>query len=281
MKKKEEKKLSDIPKLHSKERGSPFYEENRVEGDLIDDSKYLKWCYRAIDLFKQGMTKQAIASQIESECKGKIPLTNIHDVVISRARQIISLEYQKNDKFVISLHLQRYKKEVESLREKIKRTESKTKIDPHTRQQIINSYYYDILDLMFHQEKLLQLHNKKVVVKINQINNTFIKKKISKFDLSLLNFQERKELLSLLLKSKRTDSEIYGVIISDKKEKKEIEEAEVIEEITNVENIQLVEKKEIEELQPGLGLLTTFEKLKKTFEEKAKQEFKRVGGKVE
>ena len=276
-----QKKIKDIPILHIKEKGNPFYVENRVGEEYINDSKFIKWIYRAIDLFKEGKTKQTVFQVLEEECKGKIESTNLNDIVISRARQLISLEYQKNDKFVIGLHLQRYKKEIESLREKIKRTENKTKIDPHTKQQIINSYYYDILDLMYHQEKLLQLHNKKVVLRINQINNTYIERKSSKFNLNNLTFEEKKEFLQLVLKSKRTDNEIYGVKLLEKEEnKEEIEDAEIVEEKVNVDSIKVTEEKIVEEKQEGVALFDAFEKLRKTFEEKAKQEFEKVGGKI-
>lgn len=276
-----DKPLKKVPILHSNEKGSPFYEENRVSGEDLNDSIYLKWCYRAIDLFKQGVTRQLVVETLLEESKGKLSYERINDIVVTRARQIISLEYEKNDKFVIGLHLQRYKKEISSFHSKIAKVEKSKKYLSHIKLQMIASHYYSILDIMFHIERLLQLHNKKVILRVNQINNTFIQKEKSKFNLSTLTFEEKKDFLELLLKSKKTDNEMYGVKLTEKllNSTEEIQDVEIIEE-TNVSKIKEVIPDQEEQREEGLALLDAFEKLKHTLQKKAEEEFKRVGGKV-
>lgn len=274
------KTIKETPILHSKEKGSPFYEENRVDEDRLDDSKYLKWCYRAIDLFKEGVSRELIVEIIAEEAKGKITPDEVSNVVVVRARQIISLEFEKNDKFVLGLHLQRYNDEIKKQYENIVKIDKNKKVKVWIRDQMIAGCYYTILDLMFHKEKILQLHNKKVTFRINQINNTIIRQKKPKYNLSLLTFEEKIKFLELIEKMKRNNDEIHGVKLRDKKEEQEqIQEAEIIEE-ANVEKIENFETpKEVEKIE-GNALNDAFEKLKQSLQKVAVEEFKRVGSKT-
>lgn len=280
-KKTEEKKtVTRTPILHSKEKGSPFYEENRVEGERIDDSKYLKWCYKAIDLFKEGVSRELIVDMLSEEAKGKITWDEVNNVVVVRARQIISLEYEKNDKFVLGLHLQRYSDEIAKQYKNITKLAKNTKVKVWIRDQMIAGCYYTILDLMFHKEKILQLHNKKVTLKINQINNTVIRQKKPKFDLSKLTFEEKVKFLEYIEKMKRSNDEVFGVKLKKKEgEGDQIQEAEIVEEV-NVEKIENFETPREEEKIEGNALNDAFEKLKQSLQKVAVEEFKRVGSKT-
>lgn len=274
------KTIKETPILHSKEKGSPFYEENRVGEDRLNDSKYLKWCYKAIDLFKEGVSREHIVEIITKEAKGKITEEEVSSVVVVRARQIISLEFEKNDKFVLGLHLQRYNNEIKTQYEKIVKLEKNKKLKVWEKEQEIASSYYTILDLMFHKEKILQLHNKKVTFKINQINNTIIRQKKPKYNLSLLTFEEKIKFLELIEKMKRNNDEIHGVKLKDKKEEQEqIQEAEVVEE-TNVEKIENFETPKVEEKVMGDALNDAFERLRQNLQKVASEEFKNVGSKI-
>ena len=158
--------------------------------------------------------------------------------------------------------------------------EKNKKLKVWEKEQEIASSYYTILDLMFHKEKILQLHNKKVTFKINQINNTIIRQKKPKYNLSLLTFEEKIKFLELIEKMKRNNDEIHGVKLKDKKEEQEqIQEAEVVEE-TNVEKIENFETPKVEEKVMGDALNDAFERLRQNLQKVASEEFKNVGSKI-
>lgn len=283
-KKKEEKPLIKVKpptKTHVDEKGSPFYVENRVDVDELGDKSWIKLVYKAIDYFKEGRPREVIVQQLKEETGGKIAEDSIRSVIVSKASQIIAEEYEKNDEYVLGLHLSRYNQQIKELYTKITKLPENKVMKPWEIQEAINGCYYNIMDIMHHKERLLQLHNKKVVVRINQINNTLIREKKQKWDLSNLTLEERIDFLYLISKSKKSSYEISGVIknIDRDQDGNEIEDAIIISETSLDKITQTTKRKEIE-IIPNIALYDTFEKLREAFAKKARLEFEKAGTKI-
>lgn len=278
-KKKSLVKVKEPTKTHVDEKGSPFYLENRIDISELGEKSWIKWVYKAIDYFKQGIPREVIVQNLKEE--SKISEDSIRSSILSKASQIISEEFEKNDEYVLGLHLERYQKEIKNLYLKIPKLEKRKDLGDWKKQEMINSCYFEILDIMFHKERLLQLHNKKVVVRINQINNTIIRERKNKWNLSNLTLSERVDFLNLVQKSKKNQFELHGVTqnVEESVDTQVIEDAIIVEE-NPLEKIKQVTVLPEQEIIPGVALLDTFEKLKKAFEEKARLEFEKAGTKI-
>jgi hypothetical protein len=117
-----------------------------------------------------------------------------------------------------------------------------------------------------------------MILRFNQRNNTIVRNQTKPvYDLSVLTFDERLELLNLMKKAKSTEDELSGVILRERKveEITKVEEAVVIEETKNIDLIK-VKKERVELLKGGLTLFQAKEKLKQALEEKAKEKFKQI-----
>lgn len=268
--------------LHIGETGSAFYEENRTPLSDLPEKSWVKHVYKAIDLFKEGLPREAISEMLINSTG--LSEGAVRDTIVSKAALIIGEEYSKKQSDVVGLHLERYNQEIRSLKHKVKVGYKNYKAEIRIKLQI--AAYFSIMDLMLAKEKLLGIHSKKFVFKFNQKNTTIVRGKTDKWDLTQLTPDERREFLELVMKSKRTSNEVYGVIINNNvtttttEPYEEAEYEEILDGPVNVDKIQqkipLPEKDET----PNLAIIDVRTKLQLALERKAKEEFQRAGSKT-
>lgn len=263
-------------KTHTDETGNPFNKEARIPLDKLSEKSWTRHVYRSIDLFKEGLTRIQIQEVLKEDTKLSDSTISL---IIEKSQSIISQEFSKDDISVVGLHTERYNREINLLKRKIEVGFKKYSQPIQIKLKI--SAYFDMLDVMYQKEKLLQLHNKGLTIRVNQNNNTVIKEKKLNFNLDTLLFEEKVELLRLLNKSKKTSDEISGVILS---KNKDIEEAEIIEEtVTTVTNVDLIKQtvpEVVEERVPNMAFIDVKERLRLALENKAREEFKKAGSKI-
>lgn len=257
-------------KLHKGERGSPFHEKNRVKTDI----KSLKTIYRAIDLFKEGLPRALVTEIITNE--KLITPTDVGELV-GLGLRVIEDEFASDDQTTIGLHLTRYNKDIDDLLFIAENDYA----DGSMIKYKINTYL-TVLEIMFAKEKLLQLHNRNTILKINQRNTTIVQKETQpKYKLGKLSLEERIELLQLINKSKSIDGDdIKSITETQQEEYVEFTELKGTQEGANVEKIEKVTPVVEGERIPGGALLDVRERLRQSLERKAQEEYRKIGSKT-
>jgi len=272
--------MKGIEIIHTAEKGTPFYAENRVDVEKLPKKSQIKTVYRAIDLLKEGKSRQKTKEQLEWEGFNKTLDEDKLEEFIDIAADIIATEFLKKDEVVIGIHIERYNEELKRLQKLLDGNFPGVPVS--VRIASIISTYSSMMDVMYQKEGLLQLHSKNTVIKVNQQNNIIHRTRKEKFDFSILSFDEKVELLNLITKTTMSDSEISGVILNTGKKDEvviDIEHEEVKE--LNIDKI----KQEVPPVpEAELSMLAIFElkeKMKKVMEQRAKEEFKKSGGKID
>lgn len=198
----------------------------------------------------------------------ELPIGNIQRQ-ITEAKRIIKDQYQKDLNSVVGVHSKRYELEIQRLLRYV----PSSAIYEKSRMQTIENYL-NLLDVIQHKEKLYGLHNKSINILINNQLNVQIN--ISKFDLSKLEMAEKIELLNLIEKSKKTESEVFGIIkASDNKNENitNIDFEEVIPEPINIESINQTNIAPLLFVEPNNALENAKDKLKAALKKKAEELF--------
>lgn len=260
-------------KTHVDEKGSPYDIENRVDLSLLPEKSWIKHIYKAIDLLKEGSTR-SITAQLISEQTG-IEAKDL-DTVITAAVKVIEDEYCKKSDTVIGLHVTRYDRDIkEILNRNFNRYSEAVKV------KMKIGAYLDLLNILYSKEKLLQLHNKKVVFRLNQKKTTVVREVTPKYDISNLTLQEKIDFLELINKSKKTSSELAGVILKDRTKENvtiDIDHEDVTE--TNVEKIKQIAPEEEKVIPASPPILDITEKIKQRLLEKQAEALREVGSKM-
>lgn len=259
------------------EKGNPTNPDNRVEEKYLEGDLRTKAVYYAIDLFKVGLTKAIVRETIIND-KEFSSLSEVETILIEALSEVSEQFVTKND-HLIGLHLERYNREVERLINK-----DFSAFGPLLERKIKSGAYMDVLDTLHQKEKLLQLHSKQTVIRFNQRNSININEIESKFDLQELDFEEKRRLMELLLKSKTSDGdEVISVILNDKDDNVIDIDSEVIVESPDTVNIAKIEQLDntVNEKQykAPVGLEEIKRKLSIALEKAAEKELIKVGSK--
>lgn len=256
------------------EKGSPFYPENRIDEKWLRNDKRTQLIYQAIDLFKEGLNKSMVESILKEEDKRLSD--SVLNLIIIEAKNIIDDEYSKQSETIIGLHLTRYDNEINDLFNR-----DFSMLDIRSVRKVQVATWMSILDTMFQKEKLLGLHNKKLIVRFNQKNTTIVKSTNERYDLSKLTLQEKVDFLSLINKAKKDSNELFGVLSNRKSED------QIVEDIQH-EEIDQPNISKIEQIQPEVepdpptntALIDVTTKLALALKKKAQEEFTKAGSKT-
>lgn len=270
----EENNKKGVRKL---EKGNATNPDNRVDEKYLEGDLRTKAVYYAIDLFKVGLTKAIVRETIASD-KEFSSLVDIELVLLEALSEVSEQFITKND-HLIGLHLERYNREVERLINK-----DFSAFGPLLERKIKSGAYMDVLDTLHQKEKLLQLHSKQTVVRFNQRNSININEIESKFDLQELDFEEKRRLVELLLKSKTSDGdEVVSVILNERDSNIiDIDSEEIIEspETVNIAKIEKLDNTITEkQYKPPTGLEEIKRKLSIALEQAAERELIKAGSK--
>jgi len=260
----------------------PTKEEVEKKGVGGKDGNMERLVYQTIDRIKSGMSvdacRELICEEINPNTK-KPYHERFADEVTLTANKLIKQDYDIQRSEVISIHTQRYDREIEVLlhfippwyiEEDWKREEAK------------NIAYMNCLGVLHQKEELLGMHRKAFRLIINNEETTIIKNTKPNIDLSKLTLEEKIELNQLMEKSRRTEDEIGGVILRSE-QTKVIEDIqhEVVEERLNIDRMENKQPKEfIEPLPQNMALSGIQEKMRLALRRKAKEELERVGSKT-
>jgi len=260
----------------------PTKEEIEKKGVGGKDGNMERLVYQTIDRIKSGMSidacKEILEEEINPNTKKPYHERFVQDVTI-RANTLIKQDYDIQRSEVISIHTQRYDREIESL---LNYVAPSYIWEDYKREEAKNIAYMNCLGVLHQKEELLGMHRKAFRLIINNEETTIIKNTKPNIDLSRLTLEEKIELNQLMEKSRRTEDEIGGVILRSEQAKViEDVEHEVVEERLNIDRMENKQPKEfIEPLPQNMALLSIQEKMRLALRRKAKEELERVGSKT-
>lgn len=246
------------------------------------DGNMERLVYQAIDRIKSGMSidacRELICEEINPNTKRPYH-ERFADEVALTANRLIKQDYDIQRSEVISIHTQRYDKEIDELLHFVAPWYIE---EDYKREEAKNIAYMNCLGVLHQKEELLGMHRKAFRLIINNEETTVIRNTKPNIDLSRLTLEEKVELNQLMEKSRRTEDEIGGVILRSEQAKViEDVEHEVVEEKLNIDRMENKQPKEI--VQPHLenmALLSIQEKMRLALRKKAKEELERVGSKT-
>lgn len=231
----------------------------------------------AVAWFKAGYSEQRVGEIITSSYE-RFSVQNVH-YVLHKASQQIAEQYYRDRKSIVALHLKRYQAEIDSLVTYFEDKEYEN-VNIKWRKRVMIDKLTELLDTLGAKERVLQMHSKDTQVKIFNKLNVKVKEKKVLFDLSNLSFEDKREMLMLMLKAKRTSNEISGVILNQKvAEVTEDAEFTVVEN-NNIDKIERTNLPVEEKVKaPRKQLIDVTELLRKNLHKVAEKEFKKKGAK--
>lgn len=225
----------------------------------------------AVQQFNSGINEQKISETLKSTYN---ILTDANiQFIIYRASKFIADQHVRDKQSVVAIHVKRYDEEIKRLIE----FNYDNILDKYKVPTMINNLT-NAIEALGAKERVLQLHTKDTQIKIFNKLNAKVKEKKIMFDLNALTLAEKMEYLSLLIKCKKDQNEVFGVIMSTKKEEIVTEDAQFeIVENTNIDQIKRIEP-EPEKIAPIVKSLDDVtRKIQKALERKAEKEFKKAG----
>lgn len=250
------------------------------------NSIYLHAMNFASECLRAGESENFIAEKI----KETYPVLTDANVqfAIHRGAKMISNQFARDSKSIISLHVKRYNKEIKNLLGKTYEGLIDEDIDEDVeggkdsesaalKRKMRIYALMNCLDVMFAKEKVLQLHTKQTQVKVfNQLNAKVKEKKVM-FNLKDLSLNEKIEFLALIQKAKKSDNELYSVTMSNKTQEviEDIEHEEV--ENNNINEIRLIEPEAVK-LKVKKDLSDITKKIHENLAKKALKQFVKKGG---
>lgn len=206
-----------------------------------------KEVYNAIDALRAGQDTDTITAALQNtinpRTKRKYAPRFVENIVTT-ANQLIQMWYRNQIYQIEQVHVTRYNRIIiDRLNKSYAHIEK-----PWIAAKAESMHLEEILQAMKQKETLLGMHRKTFRLIFNSQINFYEserqktiseKEKKKSINLELLSFEEKIELLELIKLSSRTDDEIHGVILREKKiEEETIDiEAEVVEE-ANVAKIE-------------------------------------------
>lgn len=261
--------------------------EDREKHKPPRDSQMETIVYEMIDLIKSGVSldgcKSIFMERINPNTHRLFHERFLQDCVL-RANKLIKQVYEINKTDLIGVHIQRYDQEVNRL--------LNIPTPREEEYENIKHYWADFnrkclsmsqcLDALQQKEKLLGIHTKSFKLIINNEEETIVREKKLKIDITLLTLEEKIELNSLLEKSRRTDDEIGGVILREKRDSV-VEDVEH-EEISDRLNVDRMENKQplviVEPNPEGLMLESIQDKMHKRLQQAAKEALIKKGSRT-
>jgi len=222
---------------------TPYDKKDRIPLNKLSKTSRTRHIYFCIDKLKEGHTRKVVEGMLLEFGINKTDAPSF----VSEAMEVVANQYFTQNDLIISLHVQRYNREINKL---LKKTFDEFDLPTQRRLKVDNNF--KILEQLSAKENLLQLHNKNTIIRINQRNQTIIRSApdhyLESLDFSRLTLEERLELLSLINKTKQEQNLLEGVKLSteDKVQKEYTEFEEVKEEVPNVTQIKLENKTEEE-----------------------------------
>lgn len=257
-------------------RGAKLKQTERTEGLPEHVRQKETWSVYVIDLFKKGLSDDEIKEHLISQHDMSVHSVNNY---LSSARTILRNDFAKDRETIIGLHLRRYDKDINNLISIQPRTNNWNKAI-----EIKTNAYLQLIELMTQKEKLLGFHSKKFNIQINNEVNVTVVIKPNKYDLSLLTFSEKIELMALLDKAKITGHEVEGIIPNPNKivaKTIDIDYTDVTNEPLNITQIEKVGEltKQLPE-QTQTAIYDARAKLQQALKLKAQEAFQRAGSKT-
>lgn len=272
--------LKDSKVVDPKNRPTKEEIEKKGQGGVNGNMERL--VYQAIDRIKSGLSidacKELICEEINPNTK-KPYHERFADEVALTANRLIKQDYDVQRSEVVSIHTQRYDKEIDNL---LNFVAPSYIWEDYKREEAKNIAYMNCLSVLHQKEELLGMHRKAFRLIINNEETTIIKNTKPNIDLLRLTLEEKVELNQLMEKSRRTEDEIGGVILrSEQANVIEDIEHEVVEERLNIDRMENKQPKEIIQPHPeNMALLSIQEKMRLALRMKAKEELERVGSKT-
>lgn len=260
----------------------PTKEEIEKKGQGGMNGNMERLVYQTIDRIKSGMSvdacKEILEEEINPNTKKPYHERFVQDVTI-KANSLIKQDYDIQRAEVISVHTQRYDKEIQDL---LNFVAPSYIWEDYKREEAKNIAYMNCLSVLHQKEELLGMHRKAFRLIINNEETTVIRNTKPNIDLSRLTLEEKIELNQLMEKSRRTEDEIGGVILrSEQARVIEDVEHEVVEERLNIDRMENRQPKEIIQPHPeNMALLSIQEKMRLALRKKAKEELERVGSRT-
>lgn len=228
--------------------------------------------YNIIDLMLEGHS----SVQIEEKLKNTInPNTNkkfsqrlINQMMIT-SRALLDMYYRENLYNTKKLHIVRYNRMIVDLLNR----DYDYILKPHIKKLRQVNDLDNVLRALKQKETLLGMHRSTFRVVLNSQLNVLKREKEGqerkeirkKAEIENLTLEEQIELLELIKKARRTENEVSGVILREKKVVEEVVEDVEYEEVVNTDIIETYTPKQIEEKS------TTLEKLQRKLFEKSKK----------
>jgi hypothetical protein len=251
MAKNQKKRQSNIPTNH--------WKTNKLE--------------QVVRLFRSGRAESEVSDILLND---NIAPTTILDL-IQQAKASISKDFTKDRDYIVGQHVKRYDRDIQRLLHYMPRT-----ADPQKGIEQKSNAYLRMIDTMGQKEKLLGYHAKNFNIKINNETIVTVKEKKKKWNLENLTLEEKIELLRLIGKSKRSDGEMYGIVLHGEEAKAKDAEFVQLKSADTGENIHEINVAHVDlkaiKAEP-VTLLSAQEKLKQALLEQAKKAFKAAGSK--
>lgn len=194
---------------------------------LLNQTDIDRLTFIGIDLLKEGRSIEYIREKMTAELMRKknskrLDVTQIVEKSIILAHQVMDKEHSKTRTMITTIHTTRYNDDINSLLNQ----DFKHIDDPEIKRELRIGALMNVLTVMFQKEKLLQLHNKSLQIRINnKLNAKIVQRKVS-YDLSALTLAEKVEFLTLIERT-RFDYKAPQVIVANK--------GTIIEDIEHVE----------------------------------------------
>ncbi len=196
-----------------------------------------------VDKMKSGTTRTQLFSWMRSRFPGVKEDTL--QVYFEHAMSEFTLEFVANRKATLVLHFQRYQQQIqETIDPEVPSWMLESdKIEQWKIDEWISKQYFECLAFLKQEEELLGLHQKKVKIYLNDLLRAtfFSEEKTGVKTVSLLERVqtlqpvEQLRFLELLLKTKRSEDEVQGVILRKQEEKEEEDKESNIDDIPYVE----------------------------------------------
>lgn len=226
--------------------------------------------YNIIDLMLEGHSsvqiEEKLKNAINPNTQKKFSQRLINQMMIT-SRALLDMYYRENLYNTKKLHIVRYNRMIVELLNR----DYDFILKPHVRKLKEAADLDNVLKALKQKETLLGMHRSTFRVVLNSQLNVLKREKggkerkevRKKADIENLTFEEQIELLQLIQKAKRTESEVSGVILKEKKVVEEVVEDIEYEEVVNTDIMETYTPKKIEEKS------TTLEKLQRKLFEKS------------
>lgn len=204
-----------------------------------------KYVYMTIDWMREGKSIEWITSTLKQEKNERTErklAPRFVENIITASNQLLTLWYHDQIYNVEKIHIARYNQIIiDKLNKKYNFNEG---MPEWLCTKIICDDLMDVLQAMKQKETLLGMHRKSFKITINNQTNVVVNKdnkvQQGKIDIHNLTFDEQVELLQLIEITNRSEDELHGVILRDKKKEIEAEEIEVEALPANVESMEIL-----------------------------------------